>query len=375
MSDTQILNKYGYPVETHSIETEDGYLLEVYRIPYGRRITDKRRKNNPVIVTHGLLGSAENLILVGPNKSLAYMLADNGYDVWLSNTRGNWHSRKHKTLNPDQDQQYWQFSFNEIGIYDLPATIDYILNKTDSNQLHYVGLSQGASAFFAMCSERPEYNKRITVMAALAPVAILKHFRNPFIRIISPFYRFLERLADEAHLNELPPFISSRNIQAINKALCGRGNLLPFEICRILLSILFEDKEMDKPRNVINLALSNFPAGASAKQVLHYAQIIEKGKFQKYDWGPKENIRRYNSKIPPEYNLKNITAPVALFYGEADSVATKEDVEILAKLLPNVVEMYKVPSKNWNHLDFVWGKNIDILLNNKVIDVITRYNK
>lgn len=35
-------------------------------------------------------------------------------------------------------------------------------------------------------------------------------------------------------------------------------------------------------------------------------------------------MRRYNSKIPTEYNLKNVTIPVALFYGEADLLVSKE---------------------------------------------------
>lgn len=84
------------------------------------------------------------------------------------------------------------FRWHEIGIYDLPATIDYVLNKTNTDKLHYVGHSQGTTSFFVMCSERPEYNKKIKIMVALAPSAILRHFKQPFLKIISPFYHFLE---------------------------------------------------------------------------------------------------------------------------------------------------------------------------------------
>ena len=42
----------------------------------------------------------------------AYVLADNGYDVWLGNYRGNRYSRRHLTLNPDSlfNRDFWQFS-------------------------------------------------------------------------------------------------------------------------------------------------------------------------------------------------------------------------------------------------------------------------
>ncbi|XP_018563470.1 lipase 3-like isoform X2 [Anoplophora glabripennis] len=370
---TEITKKYGFPVETHEIETEDGYLLDVYRIPFGRFSRTRRTNRYPVILNHGLLGSAENFILMGQNKSLAYMLADYGFDVWLCNARGSWHSRKHRTLHPDKDAEYWQFTWHEIGIYDLPATIDYVLNVTNTNKVHFVGHSQGTTTFFVMCSEKPEYNEKIKVMVAMAPSAILGHLKEPFLRMLVPFHPFLERLSDDLKEYELLPFVSNRGIRSLGKALCGKNSLLSSSTCRFVVSMVLQDEEMDK--DVIPLLLSTVPAGASVKQGLHYAQIAVAGTFRKYDWGPKENMRRYNSRTPPEYNIKHITAPIAIFYGEADDNVAKEDVEILAKLLPNVVEVYKVPSKTWTHMDFLWAKNIDELVNNKIIEELKKYNK
>lgn len=65
----------------------------------------------PVILNHGLMGSAENFIIGGPTKALAYVLADKGFDVWLCNARGTWHSRKHRNLDPDKDMdKFWRFT-------------------------------------------------------------------------------------------------------------------------------------------------------------------------------------------------------------------------------------------------------------------------
>lgn len=37
------------------------------------------------------------------------------------------------------------FSFHEIAIYDIPATIDFILMKTRQEKLYYIGHSQGGT--------------------------------------------------------------------------------------------------------------------------------------------------------------------------------------------------------------------------------------
>lgn len=37
-----------------------------------------------------------------------------------------------------------------------------------------------------------------------------------------------------------------------------------------------------------------------------------------YDFGQRENLRRYNQKTPPDYNLDNIDAPVTIYVGEND---------------------------------------------------------
>lgn len=58
---------------------------------------------------HGLYGQSENYVVAGmDNASMAYFFADNNYDVWLGNTRGTQHSRKHKSINPD-DKKFWEF--------------------------------------------------------------------------------------------------------------------------------------------------------------------------------------------------------------------------------------------------------------------------
>lgn len=69
------------------------------------------------------------------------MLADLGYDVWMGNVRGNRYSKQHRWLVTDS-KKFWKFSFHEMGKYDLPVLIDFILNKTGFKKIQYIGHSQ-----------------------------------------------------------------------------------------------------------------------------------------------------------------------------------------------------------------------------------------
>lgn len=116
-------------------------------------------------------------------------MADQGFDVWLANCRGNAYSTKHichspYSIFPTKRKEYWSFSFHEIGIYDLPASIDYILEKTGQQKLQYIAHSQGATTFFVMISERPEYNEKIEMMHAIAPVVFLSNMYSPPIQTL-----------------------------------------------------------------------------------------------------------------------------------------------------------------------------------------------
>lgn len=48
----------------------------------------------------------------------------------MGNNRGNVYSRGHETLDPQHDKEFYQYSFFEMGVYDLPAMVDYIRNYT-----------------------------------------------------------------------------------------------------------------------------------------------------------------------------------------------------------------------------------------------------
>lgn len=69
---SQYLSKYGYEFEEHPIETEDGFVLSLHRIP-------AQSAGAPVVfLVHAFLSSAFDWVSQGPGTSLALLLWDLG---------------------------------------------------------------------------------------------------------------------------------------------------------------------------------------------------------------------------------------------------------------------------------------------------------
>lgn len=178
----QELQIHGYPCESYDVLTEDGYVLSLHRIP-PRNLT-YASDLKPFILMHGLIGSAADFILSGKQRSLGCMLHEKGYDVWLPNARGTTYSKRHMHFD-SSSESFWNFTWHEIGYYDLPASIDFINNQTGHSKLHYVAHSQGSTIFLVMLSERPEYNEKIVSASLLAPVAFLANLESPPLRLMA----------------------------------------------------------------------------------------------------------------------------------------------------------------------------------------------
>lgn len=56
---------------------------------------------------------------------LSLELVDRGYDIWITNSRGTVFSNTHMKYTVD-DAEFWDFSFHEMGQYDVPANLKYI---------------------------------------------------------------------------------------------------------------------------------------------------------------------------------------------------------------------------------------------------------
>lgn len=188
-----------------------------------------------VLLMHGLLSSSDCWVVRGLTDTLAYDLVDSGYDVWLGNARGNTYSGRHVNLTKD-DPKFWRFSWHEIGMIDLPTTIDYILEKTQQTSLHYVGHSQGSTILFVLLSMRPEYNSKLKTAHMLAPVVYAKYIRELLFELLAVIvgnYSPLDPLLGDSALFQQPIL---RQVFAIDKC---RERLLSPEICTRIVFFIY----------------------------------------------------------------------------------------------------------------------------------------
>ena len=111
----------------------------------------------------------------GPDDSTAFKLADNGFDVWMGNSRGSYFSLGHKTLSTDS-HEYWDFTWMDMGKYDVPANIRFVKNFTGAQKISYVGHSQGTiQMFYALSIMEDELAESLNAFAALTPIAKVSH--------------------------------------------------------------------------------------------------------------------------------------------------------------------------------------------------------
>lgn len=368
---SELILKQGYPVEEHSVHTEDGFILGMQRIPHGRRESKADNCRRPaVILQHGLFACSSNWVSNLANQSLAFILADAGYDVWLGNVRGNTYSRLHERYKPHQ-KEFWYWSWDEMGKYDLPAMVDYTLKVTRHRELFYVGHSQGTTIAFAeLSSKHSSLSKKIKLFVALAPVAKVANIFGVFRSIAeSSLCCFAKDVLSEVHLYEFLPRTFLVNTLA-GETVCAHPKTK--FVCEFFFDMMggYSCAHMNSSR--LPVYVGNNPAGTSIYDVEHYCQMVLSDKFQKYNFGPEENLRRYGRLVPPLYHPKNIRVPVAFFSGGKDKLADVTDVEWIRRQLGKRL-IYDKFLPSYSHIDFILAIDAQEFVYYDIIDLFKKF--
>jgi len=314
-----------------------------------------------VFLQHGLEDIGATWFLNLANQSLGFLLADAGYDVYAGNSRGtDWTS--HQTLSTSS-REFWDFSYDEMAEFDLPAQVELALNLSGESQLTYIGHSQGTlQAFAAFGDQAPgAVAEKIKLFVALAPVAYVNHV-EAMVKLLADIdlVNLLDLIGSDKFFSNMTFY------ETLFPELCDHNPLS----CE---SLLFAIGGVDKGNlnaSRIEVYVHFTPGGTSTKNMLHWSQGVKHKRFAKYDYGYFGNEKHYGQHSPPLYDLSQVTVPTAIFTGGHDTLADPSDVTRLLAELPNSTVIYRKHIEKYEHLDFTWGIDTGYLIYPAILDLI-----
>ena len=350
-------------LEEVEIITEDRYINTIWILTSKDRLN---RNGESLVLQHGLLDGAFTWLILGQD-SLAKKLCEEGYIVYLPYVRGTQFSRSHLDYDSSLNSEYWEFSFDEIAQYDLPAVINYIKERDKVEKVTYIGHSQGTLIYFLSYMNNPEFlEKNIKKYVALGTVPnvnnathfLIKLFEKSGILNLIPIQNFLTFPKEIGKI--FVPFCTSK----------ARG------LCNKILSVCFGGLEDTGRIDYERLGKTIFmyePGGTSLRNMKHWIQIYKAKRLQKYDYGELKNLIHYGSVNPPVYDLnqmKKYSIPSLMTISDADPFANPQDtIEFIDNIEnKNIVQILSL--SNYNHIDYFWADSAIEEIFPKVIDFI-----
>lgn len=334
-----VVNGTGYECKEYTVETDDGFLLGLQRISHHH---GKKPQGPPVLLQHGLLQGGDNWVLNLPSQSLGFILADEGFDVWIANGRGTRWSHGHIAFSK-HDREYWDWTWDELAEYDLPAMLQFVVTKTGS-KVFYVGHSQGTIMGLASFTQ-PAVPEMLAAAALLSPISYLDHITSAFLN--SAAHHYIDRMVKTMGVREF----NLRNEVGVKLMdyVCARGDV---DCGDLLAAITGPNCCFNATR--IPYYLQFEPHSTSLKNLAHLAQMVRRGTFAKYDYGLLGNIEHYLSLSPPAYDLSLIPSslPLWMAWGGNDALADPADVARTIKELQRPPEVV-VELPEYGHIDFV----------------------
>uniref|UniRef100_T1JGJ3 Partial AB-hydrolase lipase domain-containing protein n=1 Tax=Strigamia maritima TaxID=126957 RepID=T1JGJ3_STRMM len=310
----QQIQSNGYPVEVHKISTNDGYRINIHRIPH--RLTNDAA---PVLILPGL-GSSSTPYTMVPN-GIVYTLANEGYDVWLGNFRCSFQDVSHIKYSQLQSK-FWDFGMDEMALSDTPAMINHILQTTNQTKLSILSMSMSTATTTAMLAFKPELNNKVSRHVALAPVVYLHYIVDAIP------YKFLKKLYDITGITDnIFSTLNKLGFYLVPFA-CSPFSFIP--ICKAIEICVIGYSPGSYGFCTAGL-ITSILRGTSLRTLLHFYQLITKKQLMQYDFGSEENLLRYGTDMPPIVDVSQITTPTSLIHSSNDPLASPLNVALLAR--------------------------------------------
>jgi pimeloyl-ACP methyl ester carboxylesterase len=344
------ITKLNLNLEEIQVTTEDRYINTIWALTSKDEFN---RNGKSIILQHGLLDGGWTWLIL-QEKSLAKLLCDEGYKVYLPYIRGTQFSKSHLIYDTDLNSEYWDFSFDEIAQYDLPEIINLVKKRDGVEKIDYIGHSQGTLTFFLAYMNNPEFmEKSINKFIAVGTVPNVNN-ANHFILELAEKSKILDLIPIKNFLT-FPPELGQVLVQfceGIAKNLCHT-------FLRMCFGGIEDTGRVDYDRLGKNIFMY-MPGGTSLQNVKHWIQLYKKKKLIKYDYGIIKNKIHYGTISPPEYDLtkmKNYKIKSIFSISNADPFCNPVDtLEFLKNIEdPTIVEIMNL--KDYNHIDYLWAES------------------
>ena len=337
-------------------------------IPHGLENADAGDRP-PIILIPSIIDNSVIWAVHGRDLSPAFYYANQGYDVWIPNTRGTTLSLEHETLDWSTDREYWELNWLDYSIDDRD-TIQYVVDNTNYDTVTLLAVNTFNTHIFLGMSDQPDfYNERVSLFVSLSPVLQYQYNSFPTFNVNCENPETIALLTEYGLPYLLPPR-TTFSIGLAAQAVDVLSRLFPgFTAFFVARQGLFEDPATYDEDPFIN-SFSQLEWSLSTMYMNHLFQNCHAGRFQYYDYGAEENVERYGSEIPPEVPMENIDLPVALFIGPLDALGSEENIEyIVERLGDNLV--FQQEYEGFGREQYMTGVDMHYL--EDVVDLMEQY--
>jgi lysosomal acid lipase/cholesteryl ester hydrolase len=307
---------------------------------------------------HGLIDVAGTWWFNTPQQSVGATLANKGWDMWFGNNRGTTNSYLHVNLTVE-DSKYWDYSYNEMGKYDLPANVDYVLKQTGVSKITYMGHSQGTTQFWVANTMYPDLGQKIEKMVAFAPVMYLAHQNGPLILLTA------ETGVDKILLNTFDELLWLKDGYSHFDTFvydCAPTILtfIPRTTWAFVEAIVGVDGVSHMSNKRMPMMARNDVGGSSTTNLKLWMKNIREKGFGDLDGKP------YAVETLKE-RLAN--TDILLLAGTHDAFSQPKDVDSLQAVLP-ADKVKRVTFPDYNHLDYQWAADAGTLVDPVVYEFL-----
>jgi pimeloyl-ACP methyl ester carboxylesterase len=348
--------------EIHHPKTSDNWDLTLERFsPY---VGTPVRKY-PVIICHGIIGS-RNYFKIREGKSIVAGLQSEGYEVWLLDLRAREDGTKASLYFSKSDvykefkfsnliksewwfgkKRYNDFSFDEYATKDLDAAIDYVIEKTGTPKVNWIGHSMGGMVALTKIGSYSE--DRIANLVTIGtPYTFLKEIETTKVSRASTFNFF----------SWLSPVIPTGTA---SKANAYFWIPVPFLGLFTYNANVYKDDETRLKKYATN--------NESPKVVRQFSDAMKDSA-----------LKSFNKSINYSSNLSNVTIPSFFIAGRRDHIASASNVRDVYDRIGSTDKEMLVAGRSegheedYGHVDLIIGRNVDKDINKPITNWLNKRN-